>query len=309
MNHPTHSTRRDFLKLAATTAALTPFAGFAKSTPFERSGAPRFKLGLAAMSFAGYFPTNRGRPNPKANPAKALDIFSFVDYCAKQGFEGAELTSYFFPDNTDATLVKLRRHCFLRGVSISGTAIGNNVAQPKGAKRDGEIAAVKQWVDRAVVLGAPHVRIFAGELAATPPYPDARKLVIEALEECGDYAGKRGIFLGIENHDSLDHAAAMVPLIKAVNSPWVGINLDPSLHSDDPYRDIAECALYALNVQLQTEIYAGKGKKNPADFKRIARLLREGGYQGWIALKYESAEDPMIAVPRVLQEMRAAFTS
>lgn len=302
-------TRRDFLKFAVASAAVTPFLSLARPTPFERSGSPRFRLSLAAMSFMNYFPTNRGRPNPKANPAKALDIYSFVDYCAKQGFDGAELTSYFFPDNTDTTLVKLRRHCFLRGVPISGTAIGHNVAQPRGAKRDAEIAAVKEWVDRAVVLGAPHVRIFAGELATTPPYPDSQKLVIEALEECGDYAGKRGIFLGIENHDSLDHAATMVPLIKAVNSPWIGINLDPSLHSDDPYRDIAECAPYALNVQLQTEIYAGKGKKNPADFKRIAKLLRDGGYQGWIALKYESAEDPMVAVPRVLQEMRAAFTA
>ena len=47
--------------------------------------------------------------------------------------------------------------------------------------------------------------------------------------------------------------------------------------------------------------------RQAADFKKFARLLRDGGYQGWIALEYEGKEDPATAVPRHLDEMRAAF--
>jgi hydroxypyruvate isomerase len=35
--------------------------------------------------------------------------------------------------------------------------------------------------------------------------------------------------------------------------------------------------------------------------------LRDGGYQGWIALEYEAKEDSAVAVPRYLQEMKALF--
>ena len=76
-------------------------------------------------------------------------------------------------------------------------------AQREGeAQRDAEIALTKQWIDRAAVLGTSHIRVFAGqtkELARD----EADKLVVSALEECSDYAGQRGIFLGIENHDAI----------------------------------------------------------------------------------------------------------
>ena len=42
------------------------------------------------------------------------------------------------------------------------------------------------------------------------------------------------------------------------------------------------------------------------DFPRLARILRDGGYQGWVALEYEAKEDSSVAVPRALAEISLA---
>ena len=312
--------RRDFLKLTAaasiTTAVAPTFPRAATAAapagigPFKRTGQPRLLLSLAAYSFRENFPTMRGKPNTKVPAGRETDMFKFIDYCAAQGCDGAELTSYFFAEETDAHMIALRRHAFLRGVAVSGTAIGNNFSLPKGPKLTEEITTTKKWIDRSLLMGAQHIRVFAGNVpkeAKNFTRAEADKQVIAALEECCDYAGQRGIFLGLENHDSIGSAAALIPMVKAVNSPWIGINLDSgNFRTEDPYKDFAACVPYALNVQFKVEIHAGGGNQ-PADLKRFTKLLRDGGYQGWIALEYEAKEDSAVAVPRYLKEMKALF--
>ena len=311
--HPV--TRRSFLQLTAAaglTAATAPLSARAAAAPavhpFARAGRPRLRLSLAAYSFRENFPVMRGKPNPKVPPGQATDLFRFADYCAAQGCDGAELTSYFFAEESDDYLLKLRRHCFLRGLAISGTAIGNNFSHPKGPKRDEEIATTKKWIDRAALLGAPHIRVFAGVAPKGFDRAEADKLVITALEECGDYAGRRGVFLGLENHDSIGSAATLLPMVQAVSSRWVGVNLDSgNFRTDDPYKDFAACVPYAVNVQFKTEIKGTAPTARPADLKRFTQLLRDGGYQGWVALEYEAKEDAAVAVPRHLHDLRALF--
>jgi sugar phosphate isomerase/epimerase len=307
--------RRDFVKLstaAGIAVAGAPLAALAASGtgPFQRSGKPRLRLALAAYSFRENFPKMRGKANAKMAAGKSTDMFKFIDYCAANDCEGAELTSYFFDAETDEYMIKLKRHAYLRGVAVSGTAIGNNFSHPKGPKLDEEIATTKKWIDRAVLMGAPHIRVFAGVQPKDFPRAEADKMVISALQECGEYAAKRGVFLGLENHDSIGSAATLIPMVKAIKSPWVGVNLDSgNFRTADPYKDFAECVPYALNVQLKADIHAENGGKKPADLKRFTQILRDGGYQGWVALEYEATEDSAVAVPRMLKELKALFAA
>lgn len=315
-------TRRNFLHLSAsasaaafaTTALPVPASaasGRGKgSNPFQRSGKPRIKLSLAAYSFRETFPTMRGKKNTKVAPDKATDMFKFIDYCAAHGCDGAELTSYFFAKETDAYLLQLKRHAYLRGIAVSGTAIGNNFSLPRGPALDEQIATTKKWIDRALLLGAPHIRVFAGniprDLQKTLSRAEADKIVIECLKQVGDYAAEKGIFLGLENHDSIGSADTLIPMVQAVNNPWVGINLDSgNFRTADPYKDFAACVPYALNVQLKVEIHGEGSTKKPADLGRFVQLLRDGGYQGWLALEYEAKESPATAVPRLLEQLKS----
>ena len=140
---------------------------------------------------------------------------------------------------------------------------------------------------------------------------EARKLCIAALEECADYAGKRGIFLGIENHGGIvAEPGDLLEIVHAVKSPWVGINLDSgNFHTDDPYRDFERCAPYAVNVQTKADLRPRNGQNQRADLPRLVKILRAASYQGYVALEYESEEDPWKAVPPLLQQMQKLFVS
>jgi len=266
--------------------------------PFVRGGKARFQLSLAAYSFRDFF----------KDPAK-MDFYKFIDFCADHGLAGAELTSYYFnKEVSDAELLKVRRHAYLRGVTVSGTAVGNTFALPDGPELDKEKAGVKQWIDRAAVLGAPHIRVFAGGPKGIDE-AGARRQVIKCLEELGAYAATKGVWLGVENHGGVvSTPEGMLEIIKAVNCPAVGINLDTgNFHTADPYADLARCAPWAVNVQVKVEISRAGGKAEPADLKKVAAILREANYQGWVALEYEAKPDPFTAVPEHLKALREAL--
>jgi sugar phosphate isomerase/epimerase len=308
-----NTTRRAFLRssvragLALSGANLLGLRPLSAAEPFKRTGSPRLLLSLAAYSFRDYFKDVNHKRDREPDPARRLDLFQFMDYCAAHGCQGAELTSYYFPPdiNTDL-LIRIKRHAFFGGIAISGTAVGNNFTLSQGEKRDQEIAHVKKWVDYAQIMGAPHIRVFAGSVGKLE-LAEAKKLCIEALEECGDYAGRKGIVLGLENHGGIvAEAGDILDIVRAVKSPWVGINLDTgNFQTDDPYADLAKIAPYAVNVQMKGEIKRrGAKQSEPADLPRLMRILRDANYQGYVALEYESAEDPWKAVPVLLQRMK-----
>jgi len=303
--HPTIS-RRSFFKRSVQAGIAVSALGSLTSAalagePIQRKGKPRLLLTLAAYSFRDSFTAK--------DPAKKIDLFKFIDFCADQGCDGTELTSYYFPKPlTNEYLIQVRRHAYLRGVAVSGTAVGNNFASPKGEKLDAQIADLKRWIDNAAVLGAPHIRVFAGH---KPPEgmteADARRLSIEPLEECAEYAGKKGVFLGLENHGEIMRSAdSLLEVVKAVKSPWLAVNLDSgNFRTADPYVDFAKCAPYAVNVQVKAQIHLPDQKEPvPADFSRLFKILRDANYQGWVGLEYESKPDPWKAIPELLDQMK-----
>jgi sugar phosphate isomerase/epimerase len=284
--------------LAAVALSKTSLRAAEETLP-RAGGKARMKLSLAAYSFRDFFKEG-------ARGGKTIDMFDFVDFCADHQCDGAEVTSYYFPKDTDrAYLLKLKRHAFLRGVALSGTAVGNTFTFPAGADRDRELSLVKKWVDQCVVLGAPHIRVFAGAVQKGDTGENAIKNSIETLKQASAYAAEHGIFLGLENHGGIvAEAGPLLEIVKAVNNPWLGINLDSgNFHTEDPYGDFAKCVPYAVNVQIKTEVHPkGKGTER-ADLKRFIEILREAKYQGYVALEFEEKSDPWERVPAVLRDL------
>ena len=294
--------RRHFLTTGLGALSVTALPAI---EPIQRPGSSRMQLGVAAYSFRDSFQWSRDKEQkPKAGRAP-WNILDFVDWCADHGVAGAEVTSYFFPPEVDrAFLLELKRRAYLRGVQLAGTAVGNNFALPKGDKLNAEIAYTKKWIDHAAVMGAPHIRVFAGPQPKEITAGEAVANCQAAYQECLDYAAGQGVFLGLENHGGIvAEPDNLIQMVKAAKSPWAGINFDSgNFHTADPYADLAKIAPYAVNVQLKMEIKrAGSAVAEASDVKRVLQILRDANYQGWFTLEYEMKADPFVEVPKILE--------
>ena len=328
------TTRRDFLKVTALAAGSVMLPGVAKTAiaagPIERSLGPQMKLSLAAYSLRKKLASN-GTSEEIA--AAEMTLEDFIDFCASLGIEGTELTSYYFPRFVQETPTNrppanpaaedpaarqsridaavdyingLKNRAFLQGLDISGTAIRNDFCLPEGPEWVAQINHCKDWIDRAAILGAPVIRIFAGKVPSGDTEEAAIGRCAAAIDECLKYAARRGVLLALENHGGITATPAqLLKIVEAVKpSPWFGINFDSgNFHTDDPYRDLELIAPYAVNAQVKVSV-SREGRKEPADLPRIVDILKAANYRGYVVLEYEEEEDPLSEIPKYIEQLR-----
>lgn len=274
--------------------------------PPKRNGKPHMKLSLAAYSFNSLF-ARRGTPEQIA--AAKFSLEKFIDFCADQNLDGTELTAYYFPkDVTFDYLNSLKERTFRLGLSISGTAIGNDFCLPEGSARQENLKMCRDWIDYAAAMGAPVIRIFAGNVPKGDKEEAALERCIAAINQSLDYAATKGVSLALENHHGITSTAdQMLRIIRGVKpSPWFGVNFDGgNFQTENPYDDLVKIAPYATNAQIKVEVQPS-GKKAPADLARVVKILKDANYRGFLVLEYEpeGESDPFVAVPKYLKKMR-----
>lgn len=253
----------------------------------KRPGKASVKIALNAYSFT----------KPLLNYAKErggqkMSLFELIDWCAEQGFDGVDLTGYFFPGYPevpgDEFIYKLKKYAFQAGVGISGTGVRNNFADPDPAKRAADVKHVKEWIDVAVKLGAPVVRIFAGPvpLGYENKWDEVACYMAESMRECAEYGKLRGVLVGVQNHgDFLKTADQTIKLVKMVNSDWFGVIVDTGYFlTPDPYVDIEKVMPYAVNFQLKESAF-GAASKEKIDLPRIMEIVKRTGYRGYMPIE------------------------
>jgi sugar phosphate isomerase/epimerase len=294
--------RRSFLTgtAAAAVASALPLPAAAMDA-VKRAGPTRLRIGLAAYSMRHYLQAKPGTQG-------AMDLLGFVDWAATLDTDSVELTSYFFPETVTKTyLNELKRRCHVNGLDISGGAIRNNFTLPPGPELEKWFSHLDMWLDHYAQLGAPVIRVFAGVPPEGVTEEQGIANAITNLRRACEMAATRGVILGLENHDYLTNIDRMLPIVKAVDSPWFGVNLDSgNVDRADVYPELAKIVPFALNVQLKVETGPVKAKVD-TDVPRVVDLLRKAGYRGYIVLEYESKPEPYEAIPKHLTALRAAL--
>ncbi len=307
MTHSMNS-RREFLTHCGLAAGATALA-FAKPTvaaePPARNGKCHMKLSLAAYSFNKFLP-NRGTAEQLA--AAKMRLEDFIQFCADQNLDGTELTSYYFPKEfSNSYLMKIKEQTFRLGLDVSGTAIGNDFCKPAGEAWDKQLELTREWIDHSATMGAPVIRIFAGNVPKGETEAAAFERCVAGINKSLEYATEKGVFLALENHGGITGTAEqLLKIVKAVTpSPWFGVNLDGgNFHSDDPYAELEQIAPYAINAQVKVAIMRGSTKKKePADLGRVIDILKKANYRGYVVLEYEEA-DPYGEIPKALADLR-----
>ncbi len=271
--------------------ALPAVAAAQSSRPQQSKS--HLRAGLVAYSFR------------KQLEDKSLSYEQLIRYVADLGLDGLDTTVYWFPENSDQFLASLRRTAYSNGVALYSIAVRARLCQPTAELQQAEAGRIRGWVDVAVKLGAGHVRVFGGSIPKDATESQAIPGAVETLKRAAEYAGSKGVLLGVEDDGGLTTTAEpTIEIVKRADSPWVGINLDTGNFPKNGYSQVELCIPYAVNVHLKAHISGPDGAKEPADWDRLLAMFAKAGYRGFVSLEYEDKEPAETAVPRLCAELR-----
>ena len=270
-------------------------------------------LGVNAYSFSDLLEARDYR-----NEEQVYTLFNLLDWCASQGVAALDPTAYFFPTYpevpSDDYLARFKKHAADVGVVISGTGIRNNFASPDPAVRAEGVQLAKNWIVAASKMGAPVVRLFAG--AIPKGYEDKWEKVagwmIDCYKECAAFGEQYGVKIGIQNHgEMLQTAEQCLYVLDKVDSEWAGLIVDTgNFKTEDPYVDIAAVVPYAINWQVKESVF-GLGSEIRTDFRRLVKIIKAGGYTGYIPVETllvrGQSYDPFVLVREMLDELQEAI--
>ncbi len=304
--------RRHFLAAAAAGSAI-PFVRAQEPDAAPASARPN-RIGVSSYSFWGF----------RREDLRPIDIC--LEHAARMGFDGFEILQRQLASTERAELMKIKRRAFVLGLDLMGYSTHQGFLSPDEAKRRENIQHTIDCLEQAYQLGIPTMRVNSGTWGTSASFDelmanrgaeepleghteeDAYGWVIEAYTELAKEAKKRGVIMGLENHWGLGRTPEGVKrVVDAVASPWLRVTLDTGNFLEDPYDRLEILAPDTVLVQAKTYHGGGVWYTLDLDYARIAKIMREAGFTGYVSLEFEGKEDPLTAVPKSLAMLREAF--
>lgn len=312
------SSRRQFLAtLGAASAAFTGGTSLAQQN--EARSPVRF--GIATYSYWHFRP-------PK------VSIEQVIDHCSELGAQGVDILHRQMDleerEPLDASgrayLRKLKRHAFLNGVDVICVSTHQSFVSPQPEEIARNVEHTRKCIEIAYELGAPSIRINTGRWGTTRSFDELMrnrgiepvlpghtedegfKWCIDGIERCLPKAEECGVVLALENHWGLARTAdGLLRIINAITSPWLGVLMDTGNFLEDPYPQLRQIAPKTVFVQAKTYYGGGEWYTLDLDYARVARILAEVNYRGYVSLEFEGKENPATGVPKSLALLREAF--
>jgi sugar phosphate isomerase/epimerase len=309
--------RRNFFQrgLAAAGVAATAAPQSAPAAKTPTPAGQRIPLGVSTYSYWHFTP-------------QKYPIENVIEDAARLGFDGVEILHRQMAEESTGYLNKLKRMAFVNGLDLYMLSIHQDFVDPDADKRQKDIEHTKHTIDLAHQMGIPAIRLNTGRWNTIRSFDDLMKAggdeppieghkdddafqwVIDSIEKCLPHAEERGVVMALENHWGLSTKPDnLLRIYKAINSPWLGMNVDTGNYVGDPYPQMEQLAPYADIVQAKTYYGEGVWYTLDLDYKRIAGILRKAGFRGWISLEMEGKEAAGTAVPKSLEVLREAFGS
>ncbi len=305
--------RRHFLASAAAFSSA-PLLSAAESSPAVEMKGRRNRIGVSSYSFWGF----------KREDLRPIDVC--IEHAARMGFDGFEILQRQLHSTAPAELMKIKRRALMLGIDLMGYSTHQGFLSPDKAKRRKNVDETIAYLEQAYQLGIPTMRVNSGTWGTSKSFDElmanrglekpvdgyddenAYGWVIEAYQELAKEAEKRGVVMGLENHWGLGRTVEGVKrVVDAVASPWLRVTLDTGNFLEDPYQRLAALAKETVLLQAKTYFGGGVWYTLDLDYDRIARIMRDAGYLGYVSLEFEGKEDPLTAIPKSLKLLESAF--
>jgi len=293
----------------ALATTLSPVAAQAAAVP----GKPKVKLGISTYSYWHF-------RDPK------VPIETVIDEAARYEVAGVDILHRQMDTEDTAYCNKLKRHAFTNGIDLIALSIHQDFVDPDPEYRKQQIAHTVHCLQLAHQMGIPAIRLNSGRWNTIKTFDDLMKArgiepipegvtldegfkwCIDSIAECLKVAEKLGVILALENHWGLTNTPeGMLRLLKAVDSPWLGALMDTGNFLEDPYEKLKLIAPKTVFVQAKTYYGGGEWYTLDLDYKKVARILADVNYRGYVSLEFEGKEPAATGVPKSLKMLKKAF--
>jgi sugar phosphate isomerase/epimerase len=314
--------RRSFFASSASLgAAITLGDSLAATAAPSNVRKKRIKLGISTYSY-WHFRTAK------------VPVETVIDKAAELGVEGVDILHRQMdlgekePLTAEhrRSLQRLKRHAFTNGIDLICLSIHQDFVDPSAEVRQQQVEHTLKCIEIAYALGVPCIRLNSGRWntiasfddlmrarGVEPVLPgltenDGFKWCQDCIEKCLPKAAECGVVLALENHWGLTRTPeGLLRVLNAIDSPWLGGLMDTGNFLEDPYEKLAQIAPKTVFVQAKTYFGGGEWYTLELDYKRIAKLLADVNYTGYVSLEMEGKEDPNTAVPKSVALLREAF--
>lgn len=254
---------------------------------------------------------------------RSMSLFQWIELAATLPVDGLELYDGFFPRFDAAYISEVRAALRARNLQMPMLCFSPDFSQPDPARRQAEVVRQKQMIDLVAAFAGPAprtCRVLSGQRRPDVNVEDGITWVVECLQQLLPYAAERQVILAMENHykdnywqypEFAQHLPVLRRIVEQIDSPWFGINYDPSnailagedplavldvlkervvsMHASDRYLKpgytLADLRRQEDSVGYASVLQHGEIGQGLNDFDAIFRTLNTVGFQGWISIE------------------------
>lgn len=316
MNHHRNS-RRSFLKTIAGGAAgagLVPLTSLAAPKKPQAAAQGSIQLGISTYSY-WHFARER------------TPIQYVIEEASRLGVPGVDVLHRQMESEDPAYIRELKRHALTHGVTLNCLSTHQDFVNPDPEERQQSVDDTIRFIRLAHDLGIPCIRISAGRWGTSssfselmdnegiePPIEgytedEAFEWCIDSIEKCVPVAEEHGIVLGLENHWGMTRTAeGLLRIMNAVDSPWLRVLMDTGNFLEHTYEQLEMIAPHTVFVQAKTYYGGGLFYTLDIDYQRIAGILNDVDYSGYISIEFEGEAPSEEGVAESIAVLREAFS-
>ena len=297
-------TRRSFLKTTAFCSAGLALASTGKAQDHDLEQR-RARIAVATYPFRASIvaPGNSDR-----DPSKpGMDLAAFAKMIrTKFNVRGIEPLHSHFASTERADILKLRAAFDQAGISTVNIPVDAPVelCSPDAAKRAAGNASYRHWIDIAVMLGSPSIRIWLPKCTDAPGVT----MALEALRPTFEYAAAQKIIVDLENDDPVYSSAprilraieeAKTPVLKALP------DFANSLMGGDERSNaqaVKSMFAHAANIAHVKDAEVIDGVRRSVSLPELFGFAKAADYRGAYSMESDSNADPFADTTHLIQQ-------
>ena len=258
---------------------------------------PRDRLAVASWPFRAMIesPSNRWARDSKQPGMDLKDFAAMV--VQKFNLRQIEPLSDHFRSTEAPYLGEFRAAVEKAGAHVINIPVGGRYSfyDPDAARRQMAVDYGKKWVEVAVALGSPSIRIHVAGVANAKPDVDR---TAQSLVRLADYGAEKNVVINLENDDLVsEDAFFLVKVIDKASHPWLHALPDfcnSMLSGNAQFNYDAVTALFkrAYNICHVKDSEVDNGKVVRVDLARTFGILKASGYRGYCSMEFEGQGSP-----------------